>query len=376
MSDTDNKPQVAPAPDIAAPPAPSPAPAVGTRAAPLPVDLGLQGGGSHGAFTWGVLDRLLEEERLEIDAISGASAGAMNAAALVAGYQEGGRAGAKAALERFWGTVGRAATLSPLRRGPLDILLGRWTLDSSPAFIIMDLMARVVSPYDFNLTGTNPLESVLAETIDFDRLAHAEQRLYVTATNVHTGRGRVFRNAEVTPHVLMASACLPTLFQAVEIDGEHYWDGGYAGNPTITPLVRDGGRADDLILIAINPVERPGTPRTAAEIQNRLNEISFNAATIKELRGIALLQQLLATLDVRPDQKRSEAERWASFRVHIVSSPMMIDLGHSSKLNAEWAFLTHLRDEGRRCAEAFLAEKGDAIGTRSTVDLAKLLEGV
>ena len=343
---------------------------------PVAIDLGLQGGGSHGAFTWGVLDRLLEESWLEIDAISGTSAGAMNATALVAGYQQGGRDGARAALERFWSAVARAALLSPLRRGPLDILLGRWSLDSSPAFLAMDMMARLVSPYDIHLTGGNPLNAVLAETIDFGRLAHARQRLYVTATNVRTGRGRVFRNAEVTPEALMASACLPTLFRAVEIDGEAYWDGGYAGNPTITPLVRDGGSADDLLLVAINPVDRPGTPRSATEIQNRLNEISFNATIIKELRMIALLQQVVAESPAKLDSRRVEGARWASFRVHLLSSPVMIDLGYSSKLNAEWEFLTFLRDEGRRTAERFLAEHGDKIGRRSSADLNKLLEGV
>ena len=341
---------------------------------PVPVDLGLQGGGSHGAFTWGVLDRLLEETGIEIDAISGTSAGAMNAAVLVAAYHQGGRDGARAALERFWSAVARAALLSPLRRSPIDILLGRWTMDSSPAFLAMDMMARLVSPYDINITGRNPLSAILEDTIDFDRLAHAKQRLYVTATNVRTGRGRVFRNAEITPDALLASACLPTLFQAVEIDGEPYWDGGYSGNPTITPLVRDGGAADDLILVAINPVERPGTPRTAMEIQNRLNEISFNATIIKEMRMIALLQQAMATSG--PEAPGGESARWASLRVHLISSPLMIELGYSSKLNAEWAFLTHLRDEGRRSAEQFLTEHGSNVGHRSSANLDRLLEGV
>ncbi|UFN48567.1 patatin-like phospholipase family protein [Roseomonas sp. OT10] len=363
-------------PDAPAAPAPSRRNPGAARRHPLPVDLGLQGGGSHGAFTWGVLDRLLEEGDLEIDAISGTSAGAMNAAVMVAGYQEGGRDGARAALEKFWAAVARSALLSPLKRSPLDVLLGRWTLDTSPAFLAMDMMARLVSPYDLNLTGANPLSAVLEETVDFDRLAHAAQRLYVTATNVQTGRGRVFRNAEVTPQVLMASACLPTLFQAVEIDGEPYWDGGYAGNPTITPLVRDGGSADDLVLVAINPVTRPGTPRTAAEIQNRLNEISFNATIIKELRGIALLQQLIEQSGISIDPGKVEGARWASFRIHIISSPAMIDLGYSSKLNAEWEFLTYLRDEGRRTASRFLTESGENLGRRSSADLAKLLEGV
>jgi NTE family protein len=225
---------------------------------PVLVDLALQGGGAHGAFTWGVLDRLLEEAWLAIDGISGTSAGAMNAAVLADGHAAGGAARARAALEDFWRRVSRAALLSPLRRTPLDVLLGRWTLDHSPAFVAMDLASRLFSPYDLNPRGLNPLTDILTETIDFARLARAPIKVFVTATDVRTGRGRVFRNAVITPEVLLASACLPTLFQAVEIDGEAYWDGGYSGNPTITPLVREC-ESNDTILVQINPVERPGT---------------------------------------------------------------------------------------------------------------------
>jgi len=182
----------------------------------------------------------------------------MNAAVLVDGRAKGGADGARAALENFWRRVSNAAVLSPLRRTPLDILLGRWTLDHSPVFLAMDLMARVFSPYDLGPGGTNPLLDILAESVDFARLAQAPIKLFITATNVRTGRGRVFRNGEITPDVLLASACLPTLFQAIEIDGEGYWDGGYSGNPTITPLVRECN-SKDTVLVQINPVERPGT---------------------------------------------------------------------------------------------------------------------
>src|SRR6478609_6233915 len=199
----------------------------------LLIDLALQGGGSHGAFTWGVLDRLLQESWLRIDGVSGTSAGAMNAAVMVDGYAAAGAEGARAALENFWQRVSKAALLSPFRRTPLDVLLGRWTLDYSPMFVAMDMMSRVFSPYNLSPSGANPLRHILAEVVDFDRLTQAPIKLFVTATNVHTGRGRVFRNGEITPDVLLASACLPTMFQAIEIDGESYWDGGYSGNPTI-----------------------------------------------------------------------------------------------------------------------------------------------
>ncbi len=202
---------------------------------PVLIDLALQGGGSHGAFTWGVLDRLLEEPWFTIDGITGTSAGAMNAAVLVAGHAAGGATGARAALERFWRSVSRAALASPFQRGPLDVLLGRWTLDNSPMFVALDLTSRLFSPYDLNPGGNNPLEAILAEQIDVDRLTDAPIRLFVTATSVRTGRGRVFRNSEVRPEVLLASACLPTLFQAVEIDASPT---GTAAIPAIRPSRR------------------------------------------------------------------------------------------------------------------------------------------
>ena len=345
----------------------------GSAVAPLQrsrvlVDLALQGGGAHGAFSWGVLDRLLEEPWLEIEAISGTSAGAMNAAVLADGHAAGGAEGARQALERFWSAVSRAALLSPLRRTPLDVLLGRWTLDMSPAFVAMDLAARLVSPYQLNPAGINPLADILAGVVDFDRLARAPIRLFVTCTNVRTGQGRIFGNAELTTEVLLASACLPQLFQAVEIGGEAYWDGGYSGNPTITPLVRDCA-SDDTVLVQINPVERPGVPRTAREINNRVNEVSFNATLLKELRMIALLREVA-------NPGNCEGALWARMRVHRIASAAMTDLGYSSKLNAEWDFLLFLRDEGRQAADAFLQAHGHDLGRRSTLDIHGLLEGV
>ena len=227
----------------------------------------------------------------------------MNAAVLADGYTDDGAAGAKAALEQFWRKVSDAARLSPFRRGPLDVFLGRWTLDNSPLYITMDMMARLFSPYDLNPTGANPLREILDESVDFGRLAKSEIKTFITATNVRTGQGRVFRNSEITTDVLLASACLPTMFQAIEIDGENYWDGGYSGNPTITPLVREC-QSRDTILVQINPVERRDRPETARDILNRLNEVSFNAVLLKELRMIALLKRVA-------DPVHSEGARWA-----------------------------------------------------------------
>ncbi|MFZ0095928.1 MAG: patatin-like phospholipase family protein [Pseudolabrys sp.] len=332
---------------------------------PLPIDLALQGGGSHGAFTWGVLDRLLEEPWLQIVAISGTSAGAMNAAVLADGWTEGGSAGARAALDAYWKRVSRAAAFSPLQRTPFDRLTGRWTLDSSPVFIAMDLMSRIFSPYDINPRGFNPLRDILAESIDFARLARSPIKVFITATNVRTGRGHIFRNPEITADVLLASACLPTMFQAIEINGEPYWDGGFAGNPTITPLVRES-EAHDSILVQINPRERPDTPRSAAEILNRLNEISFNSPLMKELRMIALLREVA-------DPGKGEGARWAGMRTHRIMTEMMADLGYSSKLNAEWEFLSMLRTEGRRATSEFIDAHADDLGHRSTTDIDVLL---
>ncbi len=332
------------------------------------VDLALQGGGAHGAFTWGVLDRILEEDWLVIDAISGTSAGAMNAAVLASGYTRGGREGARQALGDFWRKVADSARFSPFKRSPLDVLLGRWTLDNSPLFVAMDMMSRVVSPYSLQLGGANPLEDILAQSIDVEAIANGPIKLFVTATNVRTGRGRVFRNHEITPKALLASACLPTLFQAIEIDGESYWDGGYSGNPTMTPLIRESD-ALDTILVQINPVERDGTPNTAREILNRLNEISFNAVLLKELRMMALLRR-------GANPETGEGARWAHMRVHRITSQTMAELGYSSKLNAEWDFLTMLYEEGRKSAESFYHSHKDHIGQRSTLDLDELAEGV
>ncbi len=332
---------------------------------PVLIDLALQGGGSHGAFTWGVLDRLLEESWLQIEAISGTSAGAMNAAVLADGWLEGGANGARRALDEFWQRVAKAAALSPLQRSMLDRLMGRWTLDTSPVYVIFDLMSRLVSPYDLNPMGLNPLRSILAESIDFGRLDRSPIKLFITATRVRTGRGRIFRNGEITPDVLLASACLPTLFQAIEVDGETYWDGGYAGNPTITPLVRESD-AHDTILVQINPTERSETPRSAPEILNRLNEISFNSPLTKELRMIAILRQVA-------DPGTGEGARWAKMRTHRIKSDMLAQFGASSKLNGEWDFLDMLRAEGRRAAGEFLEVSGNDLGKRSSANLDVLL---
>jgi NTE family protein len=329
---------------------------------PKPIELALQGGGAHGAFTWGVLDRLLADDRVLIDGICGTSAGAMSAVVLAEGLDKGGKEGARQALEAFWRAVSRISRFSPVQRTPLDKLIGRWTLDTSPGYIMLDLLSRLFSPYDFNPLNLNPLRDLLAEQVDFKRVCTCRRiKLFVAATNVRTGKIRVFRREEMTPDVVMASACLPFLFQAVQINGEAYWDGGYMGNPTLFPLMEEGG-ARDIVVVQINPIFREEVPRTARDIYNRLNEITFNAALIKEVRTIALLKKLIA-------EEGLDTSRYKDVLFHRIDGDEELKpLDISSKLNAEWAFLKHLHDVGWRAAENWLDQNYEAIGSRSTLD--------
>lgn len=327
----------------------------------LRIDLALQGGGAHGAFTWGVLDRILEETDIQIEGISGTSAGSINAALLAYGDINNGRDGAKQALHDFWYKVSSAAAFGPFQRGIWDILSGRWTLDNSPAFVGLDLASRLLSPYDINPAQFNPLKTLLEEMIDFEALGESRIKLFVNATNVRTGQGRVFHNKELRSNVLLASACLPSLYQAVEVEGDMYWDGGYTGNPTITPLIQECD-SSDTILVQINPIERPKTPKSAREILNRINEISFNATLLKELRMMALLQKVVSGTT-------GECARWAQMRIHRIACKDMVELGYSSKLNAEWAFLSLLRDRGRSSADYFLRAHRKDLNVRSSFNL-------
>ncbi|WP_252106530.1 MULTISPECIES: patatin-like phospholipase family protein [unclassified Halomonas] len=326
------------------------------------LDLALQGGGAHGGYTWGVIDRLLEDDHIEIEGISGTSAGAMNGVVMADALTRGNKETARQALRDFWQAVSRAGMTSPIRRSPLDILTGNWSLDQSPGYIAMDLMSRLVSPYQLNPLNLNPLRTIVDEHIDFDRVRSCNQlKLFVTATNVRTGKQRVFRREEMTLDAVMASACLPFVFQAVEIDGEAYWDGGYMGNPALFPLMEECG-ARDIMLVQINPISRDTLPTTASAIMNRLNEITFNAALIKEIRMIALLKHAL------DEQGIENCYQQALF--HRISGEQALeDLSVSSKMNAEWPFLCHLFELGRTAAERWLEENFDALGERSTLDI-------
>jgi NTE family protein len=345
----------------------------------LQLDLALQGGGSHGAFTWGVLDRLLEEEWLEIAAVSGTSAGAMNAVALADGLMRGGREGARTTLRRFWQRVAELSPFHPIQNGPL----GAW-VDASTTWMdpwlkpwqqAASALGSQLSPYQFNPLNLNPLRQILLDTVDFERVRCCNKmQLYIAATQVRTGALKVFDQNDLTPDVVLASACLPLLFQAVEIDGEAYWDGGYAGNPSLMPLIAQSA-ADDLLLVQINPIERADPPTRASDILERISEVTFNASLLKELRSIALLKQLIEDEGKPGHQYRNPLfQRVEQLRVHLIDGGASLSpLGAASKTNTQWAFLQQLHGLGRSAADQWLAQHQGDVGQRSSWDLARVL---
>lgn len=330
------------------------------------INIALQGGGSHGAFSWGVLDRLLQDDRICIEGISGTSAGAMNAVVLADGLMEGGKEGARRALEDFWRTVSEKARFSPLQGTPLDRHNDNFNLDWSPGFLLFDMMERIASPYELNPLDINPLRDLLDEQVDFERVRSCnEVKLFVCATNVRTGRVKIFERPEMTLDMVMASACLPQIFKAVEIDGDAYWDGGYMGNPSLYPFAY-GCRCSDIVIVQIIPMEREQVPGTAREILNRINEITFNGALMKELRAIEFVGRLLDTGQLDPGT-------YSKMLIHMIDlDAANRPFNMSSKLNADWKFLQHLFREGRKAAETWIDENYEAIGTRSSVDLRSL----
>jgi NTE family protein len=337
------------------------------------IELALQGGGAHGAFTWGVLDRLLEDERIEIAAISGTSAGAMNAVVLADGLEAGGRRGAREALLRFWNRVSRLA--GSALPNPLAAFFGDWSLAGSPLHAYMDWLGRTLSPYQFNPLDLNPLRDLVASQIDFQRVrACRKVRLFISATNVRTGRLKEFRQQEMTVDAVMASACLPMLFRAVEVEGEAYWDGGYVGNPSLFPLITESP-VHDLLLVQINPSRRDTLPTTAAGIVDRIDEITFNSSLVKELRSIGLVQEVLRQEgDPPPGGRALLFEQLAALRMHrIHAEKELVELGVRSKMDTGWAFLRRLHRIGYQAAHEWLEVNFAHLGRRSTLDLAPYL---
>ena len=334
----------------------------------VPVNLALQGGGAHGAFAWGVVDKLLDDGRLSVDAISATSAGAMNAVVMAYGISIGGREGAREKLEQFWREISLAGEIyGPVRSFPWE----RWLQtsgirsDISSTFLAFQAMTHVFSPYQLNPFNFNPLKDVLARVVDFDRLRKCSSapRLFLSATNVRTGKIKVFANETISADVVLASACLPYLFQAAEIDGEHYWDGGFMGNPAIFPLIYNTD-CKDVIIVHINPIERENLPKSAPEIFDRMNEISFNSSLMREMRAIAFVTKLI-------DDKVLDPKKYSRMRMHSIrDDAVMAELGVATKLNPDWSFLRRLHEVGRHTAAEWLDRNFDNVGRESTLDLA------
>ena len=336
---------------------------------PKSINLALQGGGAHGAFAWGVIDYLLEDGNLDIEGISATSAGSINAVVLAQGLLNGNKEEARCTLEDFWKTISEQgqqylafSTLWPSLKGLSNDEYG---LDNSPFYLMFDFMTRTFSPYQFNPFNINPLRDILKEKINFSAIKNkSKQKLFLCATNVETCKVRIFNNNELSVDTILASACLPFLFQSVKIGKEYFWDGGYVGNPAIFPLIYECD-SRDVIIIHINPITRKGVPTTAAEILNRINEVSFNSSLMREMRAIAFVSELVEKKKIiSPDMKK--------MLIHSIRSDAeMSEHSVSSKLNTDWNFLLHLRDEGRKIAKEWLEVNFKKIGKESSIDIRK-----
>jgi len=328
------------------------------------ITLALQGGGAHGAFTWGVLDRLLDDVTLDIQGISGASAGAMNAGVLVSGLAAG-REQAKEGLSRFWRGISDTGSVAfnPYQSTPFHDFNKTWNMDWSPASIWLDVMAQFVSPYQLNPLDHNPLRDVLEQHLDFDALHQKDAvKVFISATNVLTNHAKIFGNADLSVDAFLASACLPQLHRAVEIDDAFYWDGGFTGNPVLKPLVK-ACEADDILIIQLNPTERTELPVTSRDIMDRLNEVTMNASLMREIGSIATLTKLIEDGVLKSPKHRP-------IRFHCIADPeVMAPLGVRSKNNTAWTFLTYLKDAGYEAADAWLKQNRRHIGKKSTLDL-------
>ena len=338
------------------------APAVVRRTEPKRINMALQGGGAHGAFGWGVMDKFLEDGRVEIEGLSGTSAGSMNAVVYAYGKLKG-NDGAREALHDFWKAISDAGQKYAIKKMPWD---AGTIPKENPLADMMKSMMSSFSPYQMNPMNYNPLRDVLEQQVDFAELERSQlTKLFICATNVRTGKVKIFHTPEVTADVVLASACLPQVFQAVEINGEHYWDGGYMGNPVLYPLFYYT-ESRDVVILHINPIERPGPPTTSADIANRLNEITFNSSLIKELRSVYFVQKLLDDGWIKDEHR----DKLKYVLIHSVRADnAMSDLSSASKMSSDWGFLTMLRDRGRALAAEWLTHNFEHLGVRSTVDL-------
>ena len=327
------------------------------------INLALQGGGAHGAFAWGVIDRLLEDERIEFEGIVGTSAGAMNALVTACGLAEGGRDGAREKLREFWRKISDGARMSPLQPSIFDRMFNPGSLDTSPGFMFFDALSRMMSPYQLNPLNLNPLRDVLDSVVDCEAMRDQDRvQLFICASNVLTGKIKVFNHKDVSIDSVLASACLPFMFQAVEIDGEHYWDGGYMGNPPLYPLIyRCASR--DVLIVQLNPIKIDSVPKTAQAIMDRINTLSFNSSLMREMRAINFVTKLI-------DGGFDDNGRLKKMLIHSIDAESELSkLGASSKLNADWDFLMSLHELGRAKGGDFLEAHYDTLGERSSTVL-------
>lgn len=348
---------------------------VGTRQHPKKINLALQGGGAHGAFAWGVLDQICQDGRLVIDGLSACSAGAMNASVYTYGKMKGGPEGARKALHDFWLDISeQGQKYSPIKPSPWERFFFGWSnLDETFSYLAFENFTKLFSPYQFNPTNANPLRDVLKRHVNFDEIVHAKcTKLFISATNVRTNKIKLFHGHQLSLDAVMASACLPMLFQAVEIHGEAYWDGGYMGNPALYPLVYDTD-TEDIVIVHINPIVRNEIPKSAREIFNRINEISFNSSLLRELRAIEFAKRL-----VEDEMIKSEFRghfKFNKLNVHSIRADEIMREYHvATKFSPDWDFLCHLRDRGREVAAQWIDKHIDSIGHQSTVNLREVFE--
>jgi NTE family protein len=329
------------------------------------INLALQGGGAHGAFTWGVLDRILDDERIEIEGIVGTSAGAVNAAILAYGLETGGSKKAKELLAHFWEFNSQYGQCSPFQPTICDKMIGhKGSLEYSPYWQAFDIFSRMFSPYQWNTGPTNIFQDIIEKIIDFPRLREARNiKLFICATNVLTGRLKVFETSEMKPEMILASACLPYLYQAAEIDGQYYWDGGYMGNPPIFPVIYNT-HCQDVLIVQINPINIPEVPQTANAIFDRVNTLSFNSSLMREMRAIYFITSLI-------EKGELDAAKYKHTFIHTIDAEEeMSKLDASSKMNLDMEFLKYLFDTGKEKADEFLQNNFDAIGKKSSTDIA------
>lgn len=335
------------------------------------VNLALQGGGAHGAFTWGVLETLLQDGRVDFRTISGTSAGSMNAVVMVFGLVSGGPKKAIQLLENFWKKISESGSFGVTQGAakPKESFFDPLGIVAAGAYAGFDIMSKWFSPYQFNPLGVNPLKDILLNIVDFDVVRkNADYNLHIAATDVLHSRLKTFTGDEVTVETVLASACLPQLFQAVKIDGNYYWDGGFMGNPTLYPLTQCDA-TNDILIVQIDPIERAEVPRTASSIADRTNEISFNSPLLVELRGIRLINQLL-----RDGHLKTEFCGLRQLHIHMIGDDKkMATLPLETKFNPEWDFLNDLRATGRNAAQKWLAAHFDVIGSQSTIDIDRLV---